>query len=222
MLAYDYPFDACQLPLSCFDGAFRSFETQVLPELVRRKIAPIGMKSLGGRGEAVKKRVVTAEDAVRYAMSLPVATLVSGIDSQAVLRQNLKIARGFTPMSGAEMHALRSRLREFAGDGRFELYKTSMQHEGPIGRRQHGFPAEGQWRADGSYFAGKAPAGVGTIDRVAAMRHWPPSFTSIKVLRPFRLPPPEMFVIANAPSTSATVGAIIRTRSTLVVYFLPL
>jgi uncharacterized protein len=142
MLAYDYPFDACQLPLSCFDGAFRSFETQVLPELVRRKIAPIGMKSLGGRGEAVKKRVVTAADAVRYAMSLPIATLVSGIDSQAVLRQNLKIARGFTPMSGAEMHALRSRLREVAGDGRFELYKTSMQHEGPIGRRQHGFPAE--------------------------------------------------------------------------------
>jgi len=143
MLSYDYPFDACQLPLNCFDGAFRSFETQVLPELVRRAIAPIGMKSLGGRGEAVRKRVVTAADAVRYAMSLPIATLVSGIDSQAVLRQNLKIACGFTPMSEAEMHALRSRLREVAGDGRFELYKTSMQHEGPIGRQQHGFPAEG-------------------------------------------------------------------------------
>jgi predicted aldo/keto reductase-like oxidoreductase len=142
MLSYDYPFDSCQLPLNCFDGAFRSFETQVLPELVRRKIAPIGMKSLGGRGEAVKKRVVSAPDAIRYAMSLPIATLVSGIDSQAVLRQNLKVARGFTPMSDAEMHALRTRLRGVAGDGRFELYKTSMQHEGPIGRRQHGFPDE--------------------------------------------------------------------------------
>jgi hypothetical protein len=100
------------------------------------------MKSLGGRGEAVKKRIVSAPDAIRYAMSLPIATLVSGIDSQTVLRQNLKVARGFTAMSDAEMQALRSRLRDVAGDGRFELYKTSMQHEGPIGRREHGFPAE--------------------------------------------------------------------------------
>jgi predicted aldo/keto reductase-like oxidoreductase len=142
MLSHDYPFDACQLPLNCFDRAFRSFETQVLPELARRGIAPIGMKSLGGRGEAVKKRVVSAPDAIRYAMSLPIATLVSGIDSQAVLRQNLKIAQGFAPMSEAEMQALRNRLSDVAGDGRFELYKTTLQHEGPIGRRQHGFPSE--------------------------------------------------------------------------------
>jgi predicted aldo/keto reductase-like oxidoreductase len=142
MLSYDYPFDACQLPLNCFDAAFRSFETQVLPELARRGIAPIGMKSLGGRGEAVKKRVVKAPEALRYAMSLPVAITVSGIDSDAVLRQNLTVARGFTPMSAQEMQALRARLRDVAGDGRFELYKTTLSHEGPIGRRQHAFPPE--------------------------------------------------------------------------------
>ena len=33
MLAHDYPWDACQLPLNCFDASFRSFEQQVLPEL---------------------------------------------------------------------------------------------------------------------------------------------------------------------------------------------
>src|SRR5687768_17631021 len=38
MLSYDYPFDACQLPLNCFDSSFRSFERQVLPELLRRRI----------------------------------------------------------------------------------------------------------------------------------------------------------------------------------------
>ena len=49
----------------------------------RQGIAAIGMKSLGGSGKAVKKRVVRVEDALRYAMSLPVCTTVSGIDSMS-------------------------------------------------------------------------------------------------------------------------------------------
>jgi aryl-alcohol dehydrogenase-like predicted oxidoreductase len=142
MLSYDYPFDTCQLPLGCFDATFRSFERQVLPELERRGIAALGMKSLGGEGNAVKSGVVTAEEALRYAMSLPVATTVSGIDSTEVLRQNLAIARGFTPMSPGEMQALRERCAAGAADGRFELYKTSMRHDGPTGREQHGFPSQ--------------------------------------------------------------------------------
>ena len=95
MLSYDYPFDTVQLPLNCFDATFNSFEQQVLPELNKRGIAAIGMKSLSGNGEAIKKGVVTPQEALGYSMSLPVATIVSGIDSLAVLRQNLAIARGF-------------------------------------------------------------------------------------------------------------------------------
>jgi len=89
MLSYNYPFDTVQLPLNCFDASFRSFERQVLPELNKRGIAAIGMKSLSGTGDAVKKGVVTPQEAIRYVMSLPIAALVSGIDSLQVLRQNL-------------------------------------------------------------------------------------------------------------------------------------
>jgi aryl-alcohol dehydrogenase-like predicted oxidoreductase len=142
MLARDYPFDACQLPLNCFDASFRSFEREVLPLLVARGIAPLGMKSLGGDARQVTKKVVTAEEALRYAMSLPVATTISGIDSMRVLRQNLKVARGFRRLSAREMEALRRRVRDEATDGRFELYKTTAQHEGPVGRTQHGFPGD--------------------------------------------------------------------------------
>jgi predicted aldo/keto reductase-like oxidoreductase len=144
MLAHDYPFDACQLPLNGFDATFQSFEQQVLPELNRRGIAPIGMKSLGGRGMPVRRRAVTVADALRYAMSLPVATTVSGIDSRKVLKQNVRIASGFRPMSQAEMKAYRAHAARWAGDGRFELYKTTAQHEGDEGRRQHGFPTSDQ------------------------------------------------------------------------------
>jgi uncharacterized protein len=142
MLAHDYKFDACQLPLNCFDASFRSFEQEVLPVLVGRGIAPLGMKSLGGDARQVKRKVVTAEEALRYAMSLPVATTISGIDSMRVLKQNLRVADGFKPMSRRQMDALRKRVRDEADDGRFELYKTTAAHEGPVGRKQHGFPGE--------------------------------------------------------------------------------
>jgi uncharacterized protein len=140
MLSYGFPFDSCQLPLNGFDASFRSFEQLVLPELARQRIAPIGMKSLGGEGSPVKKRAVKAEDALRYAMSLPVATTVSGIDSLRILRQNLRVAVDFQPMSARQMEAYRSRLAGFAADGRFELYKTTAQFDGDEGRKQHGFP----------------------------------------------------------------------------------
>jgi uncharacterized protein len=84
------------------------------------------------------------KEALLYSMSLPVATVVSGIDSLAVLRQNLAIARNFRPMDAASMQALRDRTRKYATDGRFELFKTSMKFEADEGRMQHGFPPQSQ------------------------------------------------------------------------------
>ena len=140
MLAHDYPFDTCQFPLNPFDATFRSFEQQVLPEVLRRGIAPLGMKSMGGEGLAIKRRIITATEALRYAMSLPVAATVSGIDSIKILRQNLRIAQNFEPMTSGEMQALRTRCSPEAADGHLELYKSSKHFDGPPGRKQHKFP----------------------------------------------------------------------------------
>jgi uncharacterized protein len=144
MLARDYAWDSCQLPLNCFDASFRSFERDVLPELNRRGIAPIGMKSLGGDGRAIKAKVVSAPDALAYALSLPVATVVSGIESMRVLKQNLAVAQGFEPMTERAREALRSRVTTQASDGRWELYKISAAFEGEETRRVHGLPAQGE------------------------------------------------------------------------------
>ncbi len=140
VMAHRYPFDTVQMPLNCMDAHFHSFEQRVLPEAGRRGMAVFGMKSLGGGGEIVKSGSATAEEALRYAMSLPVATTISGIDSLDVLHQNLAVARGFQPMSEAEMQVLRERVAGVAGDGRYELYKTSIAYDGAEARRQHGFP----------------------------------------------------------------------------------
>jgi uncharacterized protein len=140
MLAHDYPFDTVQMPLNCFDATFRSFEQQVLPELQRREIAALGMKSLGGDGQPIQYGVVRAEEALRYAMSLPVATTICGIDSLDVLHQNVGIARGFKPMSPQEMQTLRERCTPSSGDGHLELFKTTKKYDGSVGREQHGYP----------------------------------------------------------------------------------
>lgn len=142
VLAHNFPFDTVQMPLNCFDATFRSFEQHVLPELNKRGIAPLGMKSMGGEGEMIAKGAVTPREALSYAMSLPVATTISGVETIEVLRQNLTIACGFQPLASSAMHELRERCREYAADGHLELFKTSVKYDGDIGREQHGYPKE--------------------------------------------------------------------------------
>ena len=142
MLNVGFEWDAVQMPLNPFDATFNSFETQVLPELNRRGIAALGMKPLVGHGEAITAGVFTAEEMLRYAMSLPVATTISGVDKLDVLRQNLEIAQGFTPLSAAELQALRERARPEAADGHFELYKLSLKFDNPEARMAHDYPLD--------------------------------------------------------------------------------
>jgi predicted aldo/keto reductase-like oxidoreductase len=144
MLETGFPFDAVQMPLNAFDANFHSFEKQVLPELNRRGIAALGMKPLTGKGEPIKKSVLTPEEALRYAMSLPVATTITGMEKPEVLQQNLRIAQNFQPMSAAEMEALRQRVSAVSADGRFEHYKVSLQFDNPEARWAHGFPIDPQ------------------------------------------------------------------------------
>ena len=140
MLRRGYPFDAIQMPLNPMDAQFFSFEKQVVPVANQKGVGIIGMKSMGGTADVVKQNVLTAQDCLRYAMSLPVATTVTGIDSLAVLQQNAAVARGFKPLLTEQLQALRDKCAKFAGDGRFELYKVSIKYDNPETRAPHGFP----------------------------------------------------------------------------------
>ena len=141
MLAQGFPFDTVQMPLNAFDATFRSFEQEVLPGARQRGMAVFGMKSLGGSGEMVTQGGIRIDEALRYAMSLPVTTTISGMESIEVLEQNLKIVQNFEPMNAAEMATLRERCRFDAADGHLELFKTTVKYDGKVGREQHGYPA---------------------------------------------------------------------------------
>ncbi len=142
MLEKPYDWATVQMPINVMDAHYRSFQHRVLPELVRREIGAIGMKSLGGAGQIVTVGGVSIDDALRYALSLPISTLVSGIDSEKVLEQNLKVVRDFKPLSADEKLAIENRTRSLAGDGRFELFKSSQVYDGKVHRKQHGFATE--------------------------------------------------------------------------------
>jgi aryl-alcohol dehydrogenase-like predicted oxidoreductase len=146
MIELGYPFDTVQMPLNPFDGTYHghSFEQQVLPEVNKRGMAALGMKSFGGTAASIKRGLVKPQELLRYAMSLPVAVTISGMDSLEVLRQNLKVARGFIRMTEKEMQALRDRCAVVAADGRFEPYKASLQFDNPEARLAHDFPLDAE------------------------------------------------------------------------------
>jgi aryl-alcohol dehydrogenase-like predicted oxidoreductase len=140
MLNRGYAFDVIQMPLNPLDPGFRSFENDVLPVARQRGVAVLGMKSMGGSGELISKGAFTPSEALSYAMSLPVASTISGIDSMEVLDQNLAVLRDFEPLSADQMQALRDHGKQF-NDGRYELYKSTMKYDSDLGRSQHGYPS---------------------------------------------------------------------------------
>ncbi len=142
MLRMPYDWASVQMPLNVMDVHYRSFQKQVLPVLLERNIGVLAMKSLGGTGVIVSQAGIAIEDALRYVLSLPISTLVTGIDSEKVLDQNLKIARELRPMTLQERAAVEQKTLAMAGDGRFELFKSSKMFDGPVHRKQHGFSTQ--------------------------------------------------------------------------------
>ena len=106
MIQRDYPWDTVQMPLNI--GDFHrtvSFEHDVLPLAVEKNIGVIGMKS-NGMGRLGKSGIASPTEGLRYAMSLPVSTVVSGIDSLEILEENLGLFEGFAPLSNSEKMSL--------------------------------------------------------------------------------------------------------------------
>jgi predicted aldo/keto reductase-like oxidoreductase len=143
MLNRGYTFDTVQMPLNPLDPNFRSFESNVLPVANERGIAVLGMKSMGGSGELISKGAFTPSQALSYAMSLPVATTIGGMDSMEVLDQNLTILRDFKTLSADRMQILRDHGKQF-DDGRYELYKSTIKYDRDLGRSQHGYPSSAE------------------------------------------------------------------------------
>lgn len=125
----NFKFDAQQLPLNVMDAHFRSFEKEVLPKLVAQKIGVLGMKAFGDPF-ILDSKTVTATEALRYSLSLPTSTVITGIEKMEILEQALTIAKNFKQMTEAEMTALVAKTKDAAMTGKFEKFKTDNRFDG--------------------------------------------------------------------------------------------
>ncbi len=140
MLERGFAFDTVQMPINVFDPGWRSFELKVLPVAKAKGMAVFSMKSMGGSGEPITHGALTPTEALSYAMSVPgVSTTISGMESMAVLDQNLSILSQFKPLSEQQMNELRAHGRKF-NDGRYELFKSTVKYDASEGREQHSYP----------------------------------------------------------------------------------
>jgi aryl-alcohol dehydrogenase-like predicted oxidoreductase len=121
---HGFQFDTVQMPLNVMDAHYRSFERLVLPELLKRNIGVLGMKSMGS-GVILKSKTVSAIECLHYALNLPTSVVITGIDSLAILDQAFEAARTFQPMPPEDVAALLAKTAVAAAEGKYELFKTS-------------------------------------------------------------------------------------------------
>ena len=126
---HGFRFDTVQMPLNVMDAHFRSFEKQVLPVLITEGIGVLGMKSMGD-GLILNSRTVTPVECLHYAMTLPTSTVITGIDSLEILKQDLEAVKSFRPLSDNHIADLLVRTGKAASEGQFEGFKTTNGFDG--------------------------------------------------------------------------------------------
>jgi predicted aldo/keto reductase-like oxidoreductase len=126
---HSFRFDTVQMPLNVMDAHFRSFEKQILPLLVKEGIGVLGMKSMGD-SLILNSKTVTPVECLHYAMNLPTSTVITGIDSMEILKQDLEAVKKFQPLTEKQTADLLARTAQAASEGRFEGFKTTNGFDG--------------------------------------------------------------------------------------------
>ena len=108
---------------------------------LKKNVGVIGMKGLGGGDR--DRRAGAGLDAVECLplCPQPAGGVAGGGHRQpwSSSTQNVALARGFKPMRERGAHGAAGARARTAGDGRFELFKSTQTFDGPHHRRQHGF-----------------------------------------------------------------------------------
>jgi aryl-alcohol dehydrogenase-like predicted oxidoreductase len=92
-----FPFDTVLVAASVLDHFVYSFAEEFLPVAAQRTVGVVGMKIFG-----YKRLAHVADRALRYALALPLTTVIAGCSTMAELEADLAVAESFQPMTGPE------------------------------------------------------------------------------------------------------------------------
>ena len=126
---HKFHFDTAQMPINILDHSFRSFRFEVVPKLVERGIALLGMKPMAF-ANIPKNGFATGIECLHYALSQPTSVVITGCDSMERLDQAFEAAKTFRPLGEAEVLALVNKTKEAAMSGKYEPFKSTDQFDG--------------------------------------------------------------------------------------------
>jgi len=115
-LAERYPFDNVLVALNPADKHHDPFIEKFLPTAVSRKMGIVGMKIPARDRIFSNGGIVTIKEAMEYVMSLPVSTIIIGLDTVAQLEENISIAENFKPLSADQMLAIEEKTKPYYKD----------------------------------------------------------------------------------------------------------
>jgi aryl-alcohol dehydrogenase-like predicted oxidoreductase len=101
-----YPFDTCLMALNAADKHYNSFIENLLPVCVEKNMGVIGMKIPARDRIFDHGGIISMKEAMSYTLSLPVSTIIIGIDKIPELEENISIAKEFKALNEDEMLAI--------------------------------------------------------------------------------------------------------------------
>jgi aryl-alcohol dehydrogenase-like predicted oxidoreductase len=126
---HGFQFDSVQMPINLMDAHYRSFGKLVLPELNKRNVGVLAMKSMGD-SVILKSKLVNGLECLYYSLNQPASVVVTGIDKPEILDQAIHAARTYQKVSKEELNALLAKTKDAAATGKWELFKTSNHFDG--------------------------------------------------------------------------------------------
>ena len=130
---HGFQFDTAQMPLNIMDTHFRSFQHNVVPQLVKRNMGVLGMKTFGDHfilDHVLNKKLATPIELLHYSMNLPTSVVITGIDSLPILEQAMQAANTFIPLTAQQVKSLEAKTVTAAATGNYELFKTTTNFDG--------------------------------------------------------------------------------------------
>jgi len=112
-LAERFPFDNVLVALNAADKHYDPFIDKFLPVAVEKKMGIVGMKIPARDRIFSNGGIITIKEAMEYVMTLPVSTIIIGIDTIAELEENIKIANNFKPLTADQMLAIEAKTKPY-------------------------------------------------------------------------------------------------------------